>query len=296
MIPVAFGYEAPTGLADVVALLAADPDGTVLLAGGSWVVPSLGRGERTARRVVDLRWAGLAGIQVSDGRVRLGSCATYADIIRSAQLAVAAPVLRLMATGITGGPQIIGRCTVGGSAVAARPGSDVPAALTVLDAVAEIAGPAGTRRIPVRDLWVDAFTVSLLPSEVLVAFEFDAMSPSTRCGYVKLKHSTSSWPIVTAAASVETDPDGVVRQASLAIGAACRTPFTVAINDIMVGRHANEETVRAAGDAATAAVTNAWHDELAPDWYRTAAVAVAARRALTDAVATTPSAARLEQS
>lgn len=278
MIPGGFAYLAPDGVDGVLAALATDPEGTVLLGGGSWVVPSLGRGERTARQVVDLRRAGLAGIDADGGTVRLGACATYADVLASSVLASGAPVLGLMAAGVTGGPQIVGRCTIGGAVVAARPGSDAPGALTVLDAVAEVAGPTGTRRLPIADLWAGAFTAALAPDEVLVAFEFAALPAGTGCGYVKLKHSTGSWPIVTAAATVRLDAAGRCARATLAIGGARATPFRVPLETGPV----DEDALRAAVHDACG---DAWADELAPASYRRAVAPVAARRALSRAVA-----------
>jgi carbon-monoxide dehydrogenase medium subunit len=270
MIPNGFAYHAPDTLGGVLAALVADPDGTALLAGGSWVVPSLGRGERTARQVVDLRRAGLAGIRSTGGMVRLGACTTYAQI--QASLLVA-PVLRLMAAGVTGGPQIAGRCTIGGAVVAARPGSDAPGALAVLDAVAEIAGPGGTRWVSIMDLWTDAFTAALAPDEVLVAVEFAALPAGTGCGYVKLKHSTGSWPIVTAAATVQLDAAGRCERAALVIGGACATPRRIPVDAGVLDEHALRD-----------AVADAWDDELAPASYRAAVAPAAARRALTQAL------------
>ncbi|MET9080735.1 FAD binding domain-containing protein [Streptomyces sp. NPDC004237] len=286
MIPYGFTYHAPDTLDGVLDALAADPDGTVLLAGGSWVVPGLGRGERTARQVVDLRRAGLSGIHAADGRdstvVRLGACVTYADILSSAVLAEHAPVLAQMAAGVTGGPQIVGRATVGGSVVAARPGSDAPGALAVLDAVAEIAGPAGTRTVPLTNLWSDAFTTTLSPDEVLVALEFTAPPAGTGSAYVKVKHSTGSWPIVTAAATVRLDAEGRCERASLVIGGACATPFHVPLDGDTVDEDALRDNLGAA-----------WEDELAPASYRAAVAPTAARRALTQAFA--DAAARRDQ-
>jgi carbon-monoxide dehydrogenase medium subunit len=285
VIPHRFTYHAPDHIDGVLAGLAEDPEGTVLLAGGSWVVPGLGRGEPAARRVLDLRRAGLAGIHREHRTVRVGACATYAALTGSAELARDAAVLGRMAAEVTGGPQITGRATVGGAAAAARPGSDVPAALTVLDAVAEVASPSGTRRVPVDELWTGAFTTSLAPDEVLTAFEFAPLPAGTGCGYVKLKHGTSCWPIVTAAATITLDATGTCRRAALVIGAACETPVRVPVDGPLDGRPVDGDALRVAGDAARAALTQPWEDELAPAWYRAALAPVAARRALSLALA-----------
>jgi carbon-monoxide dehydrogenase medium subunit len=237
-------------------------------------VPSLGRGERTARHVVDLRRAGLSGIEATNGTVRVGACATYADLLASTVLATRAPVLGQMAAGVTGGPQIVGRASIGGAIVAARPGSDAPGVLTLLDAAAEIVGPTGTRTMPVTELWAGAFTTTLAPDEVLVALQFGALPSGSGCGYSKIKHGTGSWPIVTAAAMVQLDADGRCTRAALVIGGACATPRRIPVDAGVV----DEDTLRSA-------VADAWEDELAPAAYRAAVAPAAARRALAQAFA-----------
>jgi carbon-monoxide dehydrogenase medium subunit len=139
--------------------------------------------------------------------------------------------------------------------------------------------------VPAHDLWPDAFTTTLAPDEVLVGFQLDALPAGTGCGYVKLKHSTSSWPIVTAAASIQLDPTGACRQARLAIGGAGRAPFRVQLAGVLSGQQVDEAALRAAAQAAGLALTHAWDDELAPAAYRAAVTPVAASRALTAALA-----------
>ena len=58
----------------------------------------------------------------------VGATCSYADLLASDLVGRALPLLSLMAAGVTGGRQIQGQGTIGGSVVAARPQSDVPAA------------------------------------------------------------------------------------------------------------------------------------------------------------------------
>ena len=148
VIPTRFAYEAPGSAEDGVAILdgAAEPR---VLAGGTWVVPELGSGVSRPDVVVDLRRAGLGTITEGEGTVMVGATATYADLIGSALVRERLPLLHEMAGGITGGWAIRGQGTIGGSLVAARPQSDVPAVLVALGAVAHVASADGGRAVPV---------------------------------------------------------------------------------------------------------------------------------------------------
>jgi aerobic carbon-monoxide dehydrogenase medium subunit len=188
---------------------------------------------------------------------------TYTDLLRSN---ATPPLLGLVARGVTGGPQIQGQGTIGGSACAARPASDIPCALLALGAVATVRGRAGTRAVPVSRLWSAPFQTTLAADEVLTGFEI----PLWRGGFAfrKQKCGTSSWPIVSVA--VVATVDGEVR---VAVGAASAVPF-------LVSAHDSEEL----GERARMALTDPWSDEIAPAEYRAAVLPTIVRRAVTDAL------------
>jgi aerobic carbon-monoxide dehydrogenase medium subunit len=256
VIPHAFAYAAPTGVEDAVALLA-EP-GARVLAGGTWVVPELGAGTSRPRLVVDLRRAGLGAIDADGTAVRIGATATYADLIASPVVEERLALLREMALGITGGWTIRGQGTIGGSLVAARPASDVPAVLVALGAVAHVAGGGGTRTAPVAELLVGPMRTGLAPGELLTALEIPVQGGTH--GYVKVKRSAGSWPIATAAAIAQ---DGVVTR--LVLGGVAGTPVEC-------------------GPDGAPAIDDPWEDELAPGAYRAAVAGPVAARAMRMAI------------
>ncbi|HEX3803513.1 MAG TPA: FAD binding domain-containing protein [Solirubrobacteraceae bacterium] len=278
MIPTRFDYHAPEDAAAAAQLLAEDPGGTRVLGGGTWVIPELSRGETRPRVVVDLAHAGLGGIEQTDNGLRIGAMTTYADLLSSDEVAATAPLLRMVAGEITGGWSLRNQGTIGGSAAAARPQSDIPAALVACDASAVIQGPTGVRRTPVARLIAGAMRTSLQSGELVTAFELPRWSSGA--GYVKLKRYASSWPIVTASAGV-TIRDGVCVAARLVLGGAAARPIVVDVTAVFVGEHVTPETIDGAAQAAADAVTEPWEDALAPGAYRAAIAAPAARRALT---------------
>jgi aerobic carbon-monoxide dehydrogenase medium subunit len=280
-----FNYVAPDSLAGCVAALAADGGGTGarVLAGGTWVLPEMSRAESRPARLVDLRRAGLGGVTATPDGLSVGAMCTYAELLASPDVLRDAPLLATMAGGITGGWALRSQATVGGSAVSARPQSDVPGALVACGAVARAVGPEGERRFPVAELFTDAMRSSLLPGEVLAGFDVPSAADAGH-GYVKLKRGGSSWPIATAAALVRLDGDGVCREVSLVLGAVTATPLRVDVAAALVGVAPGDDDLREAAQLAGAAVEDPWDDLLAPGSYRAAVAAPIARRALTMAV------------
>lgn len=291
MIPHRFDYVAPDSLAGCVAALDGDGtgggtgDGTAarVLAGGTWVLPEMSRAESRPDRLVDLRRAGLGGVTATADGLVVGAMCTYSELLASPDVARHAPLLRTMAGGITGGWALRSQATVGGSAVSARPQSDVPGALVACGALARVTGPDGERTFPVAGLFAGAMRSSLGPGELLTGFSVPSAA-GAGSGYVKLKRGGSSWPIATAAALVRLDGDGVCRQVTLVLGAVTATPLRVDVAAALVGTVPGDDAVREAAQLAGAAVDEPWDDLLAPGSYRAAVAAPIARRALTRAL------------
>jgi aerobic carbon-monoxide dehydrogenase medium subunit len=283
MIAHSFEYLSPASLPGAIDVLAQDPGATRILGGGTWVIPDLNRGLITPRRVLDLGRVGLAEIGLDGCTLRLGAMTTYADVLRSELVRDHAALLCTMAAGVTGGRQVTQQATLGGSTIAARPQSDVPATLVALEAMAVLAGPRGERHVTVKDLLVGPMRTVITADEMLIRLEVQSTA-GLRHGYFKLKRGGSSWPIATAAAVASLDASGVCRSICLTLGGVSNVPVTVDVAAVMVGHRPTAELVAAAADQSGASVTDPWGDVLAPASYRAAVAAPVARRALTQAL------------
>lgn len=279
MIPHRFEYLVPGSVDDAVSRLAEDPEGTQILGGGTWVVPDLNRGLITPRRVLDLRRAGLGGIELAGSTVRLGAMATYADVLASPVVSQHASLLGQMASEVTGGVQVTAQATLGGSAAAAKPHSDAPAALAALRAVAVVAGPTGERRLGADELFVAALHTAIAPDEILTGFEIPSCA-GAHAGYFKLKRGGSSWPIATAAVVMAIDDAGACASVSLALGGVAAVPVPVALGEVLNGARLTPELIEAAGRRASTAVTEPWSDVLASGDYRARVAGPVMKRAL----------------
>lgn len=265
MIKGAFDYHAPSTLDEAVELVGSLDGDTSVISGGTWVVPEMTHGTRTPRHVVDLRRAGAGAVGPSNGSLVVGTTATYGDVLEAD---VELEALRTMATGVTGGPQVLNQGTLGGSACYANPASDVPGALVGLEATLRLAGRGGRRELAAADFFVDAFRTALEPGELLAEISIPTLPAGASAGYYKFKLCESSWPIATACCTVGAD--GSVSR--LALGGVSAKPVLV---PAAVGA--------ADADAVEAAVRDfefePWADALADGSYRRRIAHVVARRA-----------------
>jgi len=272
-------YHAPATLGEALALLTDDPDVTVI--GGGTIVMAASAGVPRTAALLDLhRIPGLAEIQ-QGVTTTLGATTTYTRLLTAP---AAPPLLRRIAGGITGGPQIRNQGTIGGSACYANPASDIPAGLVALDATMVVHRQERQRRVPARDFFAEPFRTDLQAGELLTAIEIPTPPPATRWGHAKLKHGESSWPIAVAVARIDRRPDGRIASASVTLGAAVPTPLTIALDLPEHLTELDQDHRRMIGAAVDRAAEQWWSDDLADRVHRRRVGPVIAARAVAAAL------------
>ena len=272
MISTRLRYHRPDTVEDAAQLLAAHAGDAAVIGGGTMVLPLMTRDEISVSHAVDLRGAGLTGIETSGEGVRIGSMVTYSDALDSRLVALELPLLSQMASVITGGSQLRNQATLGGAAAYANPSSDVPGVLVALEATFTVCGSAGRRSVAAADFFVGAYSTAMEPGEVLEAFTIRPREG--RYGYGKIKLSEGSWPIATASACLApTGPQG-----SVTVGAVEAVPFTVDISSAM--DEAGQVDLSVVDALVLDRVRQPWEDVLADGDYRRAIAGVVARRAV----------------
>ena len=176
-----FEYTAPADLAGALEALARP--GAVAMAGGHHLLTRLKRREQVVGTVVDLRdVAELRGVERGPlGTVRIGAGTTLTDLLAEhlldpPDLTGSSRDLRHAlgeALAGTGDRQSRNRVTLGGQLASGRPGNDVATALVAHAARATLAGPDGTRTLPVRDLWTAGGAWAPARTELIVSVEID---------------------------------------------------------------------------------------------------------------------------
>ena len=97
--------------------------------------------------------------------------------------------------------------------------------LIVLGAEVMAVSKSGERAIPMEELFVDVFTTSLRPGEILTSVRFPALAAGTRATYLKfLPQTADDYATVSVAAALRLANDGTVAEVRVALGAAGPTP------------------------------------------------------------------------
>jgi carbon-monoxide dehydrogenase medium subunit len=167
MLLSAVEYARPASVGEALRLLAANADARPL-AGGQTLLNVMKTRMAAPDVLVDLgALPELAAISRSpDGGLELGAMATYAQVIGSADVAEARPILAEVCSQIAD-VQVRNRGTVGGNVCANDPTNHLPPLMVVLEATMTIAGPAGTRAVPASEFFLGVYMTAVGPGELL---------------------------------------------------------------------------------------------------------------------------------
>src|ERR1700730_16291511 len=185
------------------------------LAGGHSLIPMMKLRLATPAHLVDLAdVADLKFVRADGADVVIGAMITQHELIASDLLADKVPLLRETSL-VIADPQVRYVGTLGGNVANGDPGNDMPAVMMCLNAVYEVAGKSGARRIPAREFYQGAYFAALEPGEILTAVRIPAPPAGHGFAYEKLKRKVGDY--ATAAAAVVLTMSGG-RVANCAIG------------------------------------------------------------------------------
>lgn len=269
----------PERLEDAVGFMAGHAS-AVPVAGGTDVLIDARLGRIHPDWLVDLTPLGsLAGLRRDGETLHLGALTTIRSIELDAGLLRRATALAEAAR-VLGSVQIRTMATVGGNICHATPSAEMPPALLVHEAVAEIAGPGGGRSLPLAGLFAGPGRTTLAPGELLAGVRLRV--PESGAGSCYLRQ-TVRWSMdlagVGVAAAVEVR-DGAVASARVALGAVAPVPLLVAgCAGAVEGSELTDDTAREAG-ARAAAACSPITDARGTAAYRRTVVAALVPRAL----------------
>ena len=276
-----FDYLEPETLDEALALLANDPDDTLVMAGGTSLVILMKQDLIRPARVLGLRRiAELRAIRTRGGGLDLGALATLGALARSpavrSHAAALASTFAAVAT-----VRIREQATLGGNLAHADPAQDPPVTLLALDGVAVARSRFGERRIALDRLFVDLFETSLEPGEILLRVELPPLPAGARATYKKFLPATlDDYATVSVAAVVATDATGACMHARIAVGGAGPVPLRAREAErSLAGRRLDDAAIREAA-ALAAAATDPIDDLRGSAAYKRAMAGVWTERAL----------------
>jgi 4-hydroxybenzoyl-CoA reductase subunit beta len=285
-----FAYRAPASVAEAAELLASAPGETMLLAGGTDLLPNMKRRQQVPATLVGLRRIDeLQGMAAGDGLViRAGT--TLAELasdgrvwsdyrgLWQAAVQVATPQLRNMGT-VGGNLCLDTRCNYydqnyewrraidfcmkkDGETCWVAPSSrrclavsstDLAPALAAIGARLTLVDAGGARTLEAIDLYRNdgIHYLARRPTEILTEVRLPPAS-GWRSAYWKLRRRGAfDFPVVSVAAAARVARDGTVEAARLVLGAVASSPLVAAdAGAVLVGRPLDDAAIAEAAGLA----------------------------------------------
>jgi len=239
----AFDYVKPKALSDALSLLEQGGDDARLIAGGQTLLATLNMRLSEPSILIDITdVAELKGISVVGDKLRIGALVTHTEIEDSALVAKHAPLLKAAA------PHIAHRAirnlgTWGGSLAYGDPAAEWPACSLTLQATMVIHGPSGERKIAAKDFFIDLYTTSLEPDEILVATEIPLATSNQVFYFHELARRHGDYAVAGLAAVAEKQ-GGVLSHCAFTFFSVSATPVMAsAAQDLINGQSLNDQLI-----------------------------------------------------
>ena len=239
----AFDYVKPKALQEALSLLEQGGDDARLIAGGQTLLATLNMRLSEPSVLIDITdVAELKGISIVGDSLRIGALVTHTEIEDYELVAKHAPLLKAAA------PHIAHRAirnlgTWGGSLAYGDPAAEWPACSLTLRATMIIHGPAGERRISANDFFIDLYTTSLEPDEILVATEIPLASKQEVFYFHELARRHGDYAVAGLAAVAQKQGDVLTNCAFTFFSVGATPVMATKAQDLVNGQKLNDELI-----------------------------------------------------
>lgn len=237
-----FEYHRPKDLPEALEGLRRMPEAAVL-AGGTDLLVKMRRGRLRPPALVDIKGLGACrGISRENGHLSIGALTDFQELLESDLVEKRCQVLH-QAARVMGCYEIRRRATLGGNVVNASPGAESGSPLAALEALVELAGPGGRRRLPVSEFWQGPGRTALAPGELMVRVLIPELPAGSRGMYLRRSRVRGMDLASMNAAVVVAHPhEAERRRICIALGAVAPTPVrAVGVEKLLAGREVDEQ-------------------------------------------------------
>jgi carbon-monoxide dehydrogenase medium subunit len=248
-------YARPASLKEAVGLLAGSTGKAFVLAGGSDLLVRMKGGFIEPDLVVDIKAIkGLDSVAQTATGFSIGAAVPCAALGESQALKAAWPGV-VEAASLIGSRQVQGRCTIAGNLCNASPAADSVPALVAAGARVLIAGPGGSRTIPVQEVPTGPGRTSLQKGELVEAILLDKPAARSADAYLRfIPRTEMDIAVVSAGVNLTRDGDGRITAARVALGAVAATVLLVKdAADAIVGTRLDDAALEKLAAACSAA-------------------------------------------
>jgi aerobic carbon-monoxide dehydrogenase medium subunit len=194
-------------------------------AGGTELLQVMKMGLAHFGTLIDLKpISSLSGVRLDpDGALRIGGTTTHREVERSAVVRRAAPALATLERRLANA-RVRNTGTIGGNLAFAEPHSDPATFLMACGAHVALAGPAGTRTVPLEEFVIGPFATVREPDEILTEVVIPRARPNEGRGYAR--EAFLERPAVSVAVRLLVDAGAIV-EAYVVIGSATDLPTSI---------------------------------------------------------------------
>jgi CO/xanthine dehydrogenase FAD-binding subunit len=276
-------YAAPKTIAEAAALLSDKGDRARILAGGTDIIVQVREGRRDIDLLVDIKQIPDVNELKCDPAKGLviGAAVPCCLIYENKAIAKAYPGL-MDAVTLIGGIQIQSRASLGGNLCNASPAADSTPVLIALEGMCDIAGPKGSRCVPIEQFCTAPGKTVLERGEFLVRFRLPPPKKYAGAAYLRfIPRNEMDIAVVGAGVSVQLDTTKKkCMSARIALAAVAPTPLLVSdAGASLVNGALNDELIANAASIAQAA-SKPISDMRGDADYRRHLVGVLVKRAL----------------
>ena len=245
-------YEA-TSVQHAVELMQAHPS-AVLIAGGSDVLIKMREGKLAGAELISLyKLDELREVTMDpDGSLRIGPMTSFSHATKSPLVQQYIPVLGESAD-TAGGPQLRNIGTLGGNICNGVTSADTASTQVAYDAMLEITGPNGMRKISIHDFYKGVGKVDLQPGELLTAILIPKESYENCYGYYIKYAMRNAMDIATIGCSINvvlSADKKTIERVRISYGVAGPVPMRARSAEAAVnGQPVSEETIALIGNA-----------------------------------------------
>ena len=278
-------YLAPKSIDEAVKAHSAANGKARFLAGGTDLLVQIKSGIKKPNLVIDIKKiVELNSInEISDNEFKVGAAVSGANLNRNKKFANLWPGV-LEAFRLIGSEQIQGRASLGGNLCNGSPAGDSVPALVAAGCNVTIAGPNGSRNIPIETFHTGPGKTVLENGEMLVSINFPKRASNSGDAYLRMTPRTEMDIAVVGCGVNITMENGVCTNARVSLGAVAPTPLLInEASEIMVGTDINSDIIERVSKICMEAC-NPINDKRGTIDYRTKVAGVLFKRTVLTAI------------
>ncbi|MBS7638401.1 xanthine dehydrogenase family protein subunit M [Candidatus Bathyarchaeota archaeon] len=246
IIPFRFEYHSPSSLGEALTILSRYGSEARILAGGTDLLVDMKQRLIEPRHLVDIKRIPELKLLGGDaGGFMIGSAVRLRELERSEAIKGRLPLLH-EAISSMGSVQVRNMATLGGNLCRASPSADAAVALLALEAEALIAGPTGTKKVPLEGFFLGPRATLLRPDEILTGVYVPYPPEGAGSAFIKLGRTSLDLAIVNIAVVLKLR-GGIVEHCRIAMGAVAPKPLRLRnIESFLSGRGLTPEALEEA--------------------------------------------------